>query len=195
MDLLEMVQSAVKMMGEGLPAGIVAGLISSAIIYYFTCGIKPKIGISKQIAVDKPEGVFRIKVFNKSRVFLSDVTYTLHLCQRTDDSICDITEIYPCKSKLGFFEPYDRHDDLHDYAVRISYPISAVENMQEDATLMFALHAKHTGSGTSVYLKQEYGKSDMVAGLFETGKSTTIIRSRTKQSDSKWGVGASRSAE
>ena len=162
-------------MMDSIIAGIISGILSSAIIAIALFGIKPKVIISNELCRDCKDGKFRIKIVNLSRSNLIDVKYTLHYCRRYSDGIGDFHEIQPSKSRLEFLEAYSSDESYSDYAVRISYNIDDRFELTNNDCIIFTFYAKHALSGTATFITKEYKASNVKCGHFETGRSTKII--------------------
>ena len=156
-------------------AGIISGLISSAFLYVVLFRIKPKVKISDSICRDPKEGKFRVKVVNKTRANLIDVKYSLHVCYKTDDDIKDLEEIAPTKTRLEFISAYPINSNSCDYAIRLSFEPSSTFQADEHTYYIFTFFAKHSISGTPLFVRKEYSAKDIKCGQFETSNSTKVL--------------------
>ena len=156
-------------------AGIISGLISSGIIYIILFRIKPNVIVSKDICRDREDKLYRVKVVNRTRANLVDVKYTLHYCHRYPDGIVNIEEIPPKKSPVEFLQAYLKSDKDSDYAIRLAFQYDENTSVGPDDYLLFTFYAKHSVSGTTTFLRQEYHDCDFRCGRFETGISTKVL--------------------
>lgn len=165
---------------SNLAAGIVSGVIASLLIYLMVYRIRPKILLSNKLCYNPKSNVLQIKIVNKSNCCLTDVIYHLHFAHRSADGLCTIDEILPHKPRLEFFEAYSRNDKDANYAVRMSYPLQDEFNpnsdkYSRDGYFIFTCYAKHSVSGTTTFVKQEYQQKDIQCGKFEMELSTRIL--------------------
>lgn len=162
-------------MGQSLVAGIVSGLISSVFLYVVLFRIKPKVKISDSICRDPKDGKFRVKVVNKTRANLIDVKYSLHACYKTDDDIKDLKEIELTKTRLEFISAYPINTNSCDYAIRVSFNPADEFRSDEHTYYIFTFFAKHSISGTPLFVRKEYAAKDIKCGQFETSDSTKVL--------------------
>lgn len=162
---------------ENLLAGVVSGVIASALFLFFMLIIRPRISLSDGISVDK-NGTYRIKIVNKSRCQLSNLKYVLRLCDDHGDKIVDVLTIKPAKPPLDSIPKYSKKDKNSMYAIRISYKGKGGKCIISNCNsyLEFTVSAKHAFSNTYSVVSKTYTCDDIKFGVFETGKSTNIIR-------------------
>lgn len=173
---------------EGLLIGIVSGIISSVLLSLFLYFVKPKIIISDKLSMEKEEqDVLYVKVINKSRAVLTNVSYTLHFCQKFGDGVIDTIEITPRKPKLTFMDRYEKKDADGKYAIRLSYVLNdRIKQLENDRNyLLFTFIATHPYSGSQFSMSKEYKLCDIKRGLFETGTSTNILQSHYNSTPSR----------
>lgn len=100
--------------------GIISGVVASVVCLSFMLGIKPRIVLSDDITIDK-NGIYRIKIVNKSHFRLSELRYDFRLCNDHGDGIVDVETLQPIKSRIDSIPKYSKNDKNSMYAIRISY--------------------------------------------------------------------------
>jgi hypothetical protein len=163
-------------MGSSAVIGIISGVVASIIVFLVLLLIRPKVIISSDICRGDND-LCRIKVVNCTRAILTNLKYTLQCFTTRGDGIFDTTNIKPEKEPLIFIDKYDKDDEDASYAIRFSYKIPASCYLNDGHTkLVFTFLANHAYSNTSICIQREYTYNNIVHGIFETGKSTKIIR-------------------
>ena len=152
--------------------GISSGFISSLCFFIVLFLIKPRIKVSEEI--------YKIKIVNKTRSMLVDVDYSLFYKTIHKDGVDNLVEIPPYKSKLKYISKYNSSKSKNDdYAVRITYKIDKEKYpLNNNNRLMFSIMASHHTTGTTKAISSEYDSSRIREGVFETGKSTKILRTK-----------------
>lgn len=118
----------------GLVSGIVSGIIASIIIHMFWQTRKPKIEISKNIAIND-KGEYRIKIINKTKNYVSDVNLQLQVIKPENgpDGIVikkyNLTMPYP---KILWISPFKKNDENYENAIRVVLPKNLEQNWTED---------------------------------------------------------------
>ena len=158
-------------------SGVISGIVASLIFLLFMLLIRPKITISDKMSIDK-DGIYQIKVVNKSFFRLSEVKYTLNICDDHGDSIVEVDTLSPFKSPLESIPKFSLRDKNSMYAVRISYKPEDGKCIlnKSNSYIEFTFSGKHTFSNTYKTVSKKYKCDDIVFGVFETGISTNIIR-------------------
>ena len=157
--------------------GIISSIVASLVFYLLVILIKPNFDVSSEISTtDISDDTIRckIKVVNRSRSILTNISYSLVYCIEGQDGIKDYNTIKPAKKALTFIRQYQ--EDNSDYAVRLSFDINKNKYpLSKDVTFIFTFQATHSFSN-SIRIKQcKYKVDNMINGLFETGLSTKII--------------------
>lgn len=163
----------------GIVSGIISGLVASMIFALILYSIRPKVKISDKVSIcrNNSETILRVKIVNLSRFMIMDADYTLEYCVTYPDGINDVKTINPRKQKLRYIKQYTYNKEDTDYAARISYLFEETDyNLEDGNKLIFTISGKHAFSNTSVCIRKEYCKNDLIEGVFESGKSTKIIR-------------------
>jgi len=167
-----------------LITGVISGFIASVIFYVFMLiakiilmSVKPNIRISDELCLES-EGdnkILRVKVLNKTRFVLTNVTYTLCFYERIDENAYSVSEILPCKPPLTTIERYSSKDKMGNYAIRFTYKLEPdIEHLtnSENNRLEFTIYANHGFSNTCVCTKKTYTKENIsVNRRFESFKS------------------------
>lgn len=170
---------------NALIIGVISGIVSSIIIYLLVFQVKPKIKIGDKIArVIDDEGnvIYRLKIVNKTRFAIFNLSYSLNYCERQSDGIINFCEINPSKTAIFYISPFSRKDKDDKYPVRITYVID--ENkypLDENSYLSFTIVATHSFSNTSTYKEINFHKGDIVDGVFETGDSIKVLSIKNKK--------------
>lgn len=118
----------------GLVSGIVSGIIASIIIHVFWQTRKPKIEISKNIAIND-KGEYRIKIINKTKNYVSDVNLQLQVIKPENgpDGIVikkyNLTMPYP---NILWISPFKKNDENYENAIRVVLPKNLEQNWTED---------------------------------------------------------------
>lgn len=170
---------------ENLITGIISGAIASLVFLLFMLIIRPRIVLSDSVSVDKT-GTYRIKIVNKSRCRLSDLKYDLRLCDDHGDGIVDVVTIKPIKPRLDSIPKYSKKDKNSMYAIRISYKSKDDKCIinESNSYLEFTVSAKHTFSNTYTVVSKTYQCKDIKFGIFESGKSTNILKDTSQECNS-----------
>lgn len=168
-----------------LITGIVSGVMASVVFLLFMLVIRPRIILSDSITVDK-NGTYKIKIVNKSRCRLSELKYDLRLCDDHGDGIVDVETIQPIKPRLDFIPKYSKKDKNSMYAIRISYKSKDGKCIinSSNSYLEFIVSAKHTLSNTYSVVSKTYKCDDIKFGIFESGKSTNVLKDMSQRCDS-----------
>jgi len=161
-------------------AGIVSGVISSALVLVIFTIFKPRVKISDEISAKKLSNgkwLYQVKVVNLTRSMLTNVSYTLRFCKTYRDNMVETQEIEPLKNYLAIINRYDPRQKTANFAVRISYEIDEDTYTLSDGTnLEFTLFASHVLTNASLCKKKEYFAKDICKNsLFEYGKSTKTV--------------------
>ena len=155
--------------------GVISGLIASGVMYFVLLRIKPRMRVSDKICQVPSTDLYVVKVVNLSRSILMDVEYAMHICHRSSDGIVQIEHIQFAKPDLNFLCAYSKSDKNAEYAIRLSFRFD-IESLQTDEDyLVFTISAKHSVSGTAVFVSQKYKSSAIRCGRFETRESMTIL--------------------
>lgn len=167
--------------GSSIVIGVISGIIASLCYAFFLLLIKPRIRISNEICVEnagESDAVYRIKVVNHTRAMLTNLKYRLVYCKMHGDGINTVTEINPSKAPLISIDRYTSKKDNTDYAVRLSFDIDPLKYPLDNdkCKYVFTFIASHSLSNTTTCIKKEYYAKDVVAGVFESDRSTKIIR-------------------
>ncbi len=168
-----------------LVAGVISGFVASVVFLLFMLIIRPKIVLSDSITVDK-NGIYKIKIVNKSFCRLSELKYDLRLCDDHGDGIVDIETIQPLKPRLDSIPKYSKKDKNSMYAIRISYKSkdnNCIIN-NNNSYLEFVVSAKHTLSNTYSVVSKNYRCNDIKFGIFETGKNINVLKDTSQRCDS-----------
>lgn len=163
--------------------GISSGFISSLCFFIVLFLIKPRIKVSDEICKCEDSNgsvLYKIKIVNKTRSMLVDVDYSLFYKTIHKDGVDNLVEIQPYKSKLKYISKYNSSKSKNDdYAVRITYKIDKEKYpLNKNNRLMFSIMASHHTTGTTKAISSEYDSSKIREGVFETGKSTKILRTK-----------------
>ncbi len=163
---------------ETILLGTVSSVIASLVFYLWMILIKPRFDVSSKISVTDvaPNTVrCKVKVVNRTRAILTNVTYSFAYCIEGRDGIKDYNVIKPAKEPLTFIKQYQKHDT--DYAVRLSFDLDKSKYpLNDNVTLIFTFQASHSFSNSVRIKRVSYRLNDMVDGLFETGLSTNILQ-------------------
>ena len=161
--------------GGTVVTGIVAGLISSILLFVVELLIRPRIKISSQVCENAARNTYSVKIVNHSLANLMSVEYTMHLCHHSDDGIIQLTPLDLKRMNLSFIPKYSRRDPDSKYAVRLSFEVDKNTLCTKDDYLRFSIGAKHALTGTTAFFSKEYHLEDIRCGRFETGKSLKIL--------------------
>lgn len=158
--------------------GIVSSFIASVVYALLSFGIKPKIKISKKICVtENRDGThtYKIKIVNKSRFQLINVSYHLVYGTYGKDDISYVTEILPKKPPISVISRKSRKNT--DYALRVNYEID--ENKyacNENSYFEFTVQATHWLSNSIKCKKVRYYSKDIAHNFtFHIGEDTNVI--------------------
>lgn len=166
--------------GQNLLIGIISGIVASIFFTLILFFIKPKITVSDKICccIDSNNNkTYRIKIVNRTCFMLTNIKYKLFYCKIHGDGITTIQEIEPRKSPIICIDKYNFFDKEAKYAIRISYDIDFEKYpINENSKIEFVFIADHSLSNTTTCVKKEYVADDIIEGLFESKKSTNIIR-------------------
>jgi len=165
---------------ESIIAGIISGIIASITFFIMMRGLKPKILVSDDIALEEESNntcIYRVKVVNKSKADLSNIEYRLYYCRvQPNGFMIDIQEIKPIKEPFSLMCKYTPTSDLCEYAYRISYDIDREKFPINDQNyLMFSISAEHSVSNTMKSVSKKYYSQNVKRGKFETGVSLRIL--------------------
>lgn len=164
--------------GISIVTGIISGVISSVFIYYFLFCIKPKVDIAAKVAANienNGQALIRIKVVNKTHTNLAEVKYTLHKCHRYSDGIVHIDQVKSLKEPIPFIPRYSNDDQNASYAVRYTFALDPNILTSDDDYLLFSFYAKHSVSGSAIFIQREYRSGDIWRGAYQTRESTDIL--------------------
>lgn len=164
--------------------GVISSLIASIVYALLSFGIKPKIKISDKICVTASENgsfTFKIKVVNRSRFQLVNVSYHLDYGFPGRDDISYMTEILPNKSPMSTITKKNKKNT--DFAIRVSYKVDGKEYEINDSSYFdFTIQATHPLSNSVICKKKRYYKNDLAHDCtFQTGESTDILDLRGAQ--------------
>ncbi len=159
------------------------GVVSSVIFFVGIGLIKPKIIISDNIcftpdenSTDPSKGTYRIKVVNKSKVMLTNLTYILLYVKNRGNEVFSVEEIPTIKNTLKFIDKYKGDEDYSDYAVRIAFKYDKDKYpLTDGAKLNFIIFAEHSYSNKSKCYKKVYFEKNIKTGKYQIGKSTKIV--------------------
>ncbi len=164
------------MFWENLWIGVVSGVVASIVFFTVLLFIKPRIKVSKQIAVtDAEQSICQIKVVNNNIFKLKNVKYVLTYEEHKIGGNVDIQTILPMKEPVIFLYGKDRKDKNQRFALKISYSIPPEKRLTKNTRLSFAIFGEHSLSNTISCKQVFYTEKDFIVGHFETGKSMKII--------------------
>lgn len=161
--------------GGSVATGVVAGLISSVLLFAIQLFIRPRIKISSEVCENAAKNVYSVKIVNCSRINLMDVEYTLYLCHHSGDGITQMCPLEMKRKNLSFIPAYNKRDADSRYAVRLAFDLDKDTLCTKDSYLRFSIGAKHTLTGTTAFFSREYRLEDIHCGRFETGSSLKIL--------------------
>ena len=158
-------------------SGIISGLIASAVLYILLYRIKPKVRVAeKACQLPEDKNHISIKVVNMTNSNLIDVSCSLHFCQRGADGNISANDVLKHPIVGVFINSHLDEDKM--YAIRLPYKVSDFQRAQIDdghAFLMFTFYARHSVSGTPVFIQKKYSSKSIIAGFYENGDSTEIV--------------------
>ena len=143
-------------------AGIVSGIISSALFFYFISTLRPDLSLSKDICKFKnPEGetTFGVKILNNSRFHVLDLKIEMILMSPFNapgGTNYFMRWIQLKREGLILFKRYNKDDDKADYAfvVATREDLDAIW-MNETQHIIVKIHGKHAFSGMSRSFEQK----------------------------------------
>ena len=158
---------------------LATGMITSFLFLLMTFYLRPRIQISD--CISKLDGIYRIKVINRSRFFkiidvhveLSSLTYYNTPGGRNTT----MENLRMGKNHIWFISsrPF-REDKTASYAVLFRTVEDLESKLKNDGTLHFKVVAKHGLSGFPKVKNVEFHTSDRIkSGKFKFGNSMEII--------------------
>lgn len=186
----------------GLLSGIVSGLISSGMFWYFFYAKQPIFQISDEIAKVHLNGkdIYVIKVINKTNAKLKDVKFKFQLATVEVVEPKKPSRISLDNIKIGLKEEQTQimivneyiekkkraNGDDADYALqfRIGVDLESLcqSTLPKQSYLLFTIYGTHSISGFGAAAEKTYGTYSnpinkcIVAGEFENGDSMKIIK-------------------
>lgn len=160
--------------------GVVSGLISSIIIFVFWQLQKPKIEISKVISRNS-NGEFRVKIVNKTRHYVSDISVQLQVVRRTNGHNGYVNNIYNLDmpySEILFINPRKDVKKSTDHAIRFVLPADLETHWTDDKeiSLKLIVHCFNEFKTASKTFEQCYYRKECIKdGEFVCGDSMEII--------------------
>ncbi len=160
--------------------GVLSGIVASVCFYLMLKHIKPRIEISPVMCIDDsdPDNVFyRTKFVNRSKKVITKLQYILQYIEIKQDCIHTIKTVEPHFPKLQMIDKYDKKDKDSRYALRISYKIPNMDELNDKGNVkwIFTVIAEDPDSGTTTCVKQEFLPKNIVHGKHETGKSLAYV--------------------
>lgn len=166
--------------------GIFSSFIASLVFAFFMFGIRPRLKIVDKICITKENDktVYRIKVINKTKSDVINLSYTLLYCITGQDDVVEVVSISPIKTPLTSIRKKEKNKS--DHAIRISYCIDEGKyNLDEGNYFLFCIQATHPFSNAVKSESLEFKKASLVRNCgFQTGDSTDIIQFPTQNSES-----------
>ena len=163
---------------ENILVGVVSGIVATVIFFLVMLLVKPMLIVSEEICkknAEKP--IYQIKVVNLSKHMLTNLRYSLQYAVSKGDGINEVINVPPLKDCLFFVDKYDKNDKESKYAIRISFKINeSKQPLNESGCYIFTFFAQHSVSNTVTCIRQVYKSGNIIQGVFETGKSTKILR-------------------
>ena len=167
----------------GILLAIFTGILASLVFFLSLLLIKPRIKISKELALeilDDGKYKYRVKVVNLTHSMITNLRYNMMHSEVVSEDINHNIEITHHRSPLPVIPAYKRKEGYSDYAVRLSYVVDPKEVVLNDSTssLIFTLIADHPISNTTTCIRKQYYLKDIIEGTFETCESTKIINKK-----------------
>lgn len=168
---------------SSIVAGLISGLISSGLFFYFISTLRPNLSLSKTICKFKNldgRDVYGIKILNNSKFHVLDLQIEAILMSPFNAP--GGTNYYMQWVKLKrehitLFRRYDKKDVSANYA----FVVATIDNLDEIWTnetqhFVVKIHGKHSFSGMSRSFEQKYytKKNCIKDGLFNFGKTFDI---------------------
>lgn len=161
----------------GILLGIISSLVASIVFAVILFGIKPSIYLSDNVCVtyENGEPIYKIKVVNKTKSRLINVSYHLELRTKDQGDITKIQEIKPVNPPLTTLPQFCTENT--DYALRIKFkPDPQNHSLSNRQYLYFSIQATHPFSNGVAFKDKKFFAKDLVKDcIFETGESIKII--------------------
>jgi|GEM_PF-1692306 len=174
---------------ENILIGLSSSIVASIILIYVLRFIKPRIEISKQIAVGKSADnakEFQIKIVNKTRRAIIDIDAEMHLIRRINVGGGVIPEYksIPLKINSRMEICGKKHKVNRDFFEGANFIFLTYQNIEELLTsipnsyILITIGATDSFSGVRRIFPQEYfRKEDIVVGEFYKGNVLDIQKS------------------
>lgn len=165
----------------GIASGLISGLLSAVIMHIITRANKPQITISPKIACQNIEGKneYRFKIVNLSKSYIKNMIVSAELVDSTNSGSGLVIVTKPLKlarSDIRIIKPYSNKDQSMEYALRfrILEDLETKWTDVEHTSLRVTAYCEHESNGVGKVFEQTYHKSDIVQGIFKSGKSMEI---------------------
>ena len=140
---------------KGIIIGIISGIITSAIIWIMKQSVTPKVVISQNAILNDERNVFIVKVINKTRYRLINVSCFMQYYKKIEEGYKTI-ELKPNVGISPMIERYSKGDLESLYAVQYYFDNTAGFDMEDNDKLVFQIAATHPKFGTSINMIQTY---------------------------------------
>ena len=87
-------------MYENVITSILTGIVASFSVFLLFFVWRPSIVVSDSLAYDKSNDKLNVKIINKTKVPVHDVTYEMLKCYNRGDGIVDIVSCKPAKPNM-----------------------------------------------------------------------------------------------
>lgn len=157
--------------------GVISSVIASVVFYLLMIGIKPRFIISDKMSMTpKDDGTvdYMVKVINKTRGYITNISYSLLYCVDRKDEIIDMEAVNPLKPSLLYMDAFTKKNK--DYAVRITFNASKDEcKIDDNSYFLFSFQANHSFSNSMKIKTKKYTKNELMDGIFETGEGMNVL--------------------
>ena len=162
---------------------VISGIVASGTYAFIKKMVRPKIKIVDVALHDSEKDLFIVKIINRTKYRVSDVSYYLQYYQFLPNGY-DIKECRPCKSVSPTIEGFVNDKDVSDapslYAVQCGFHIPEGVALDEKDKLVFSIRTTHPLSGTVSHDVMEFTfkkDKDVVSGMaFDAGNNMGVHR-------------------
>lgn len=166
---------------SSLIIGIVSGVVASGTYALMKKAVQPKIKIVDVAIHDSKKQLFIVKIINRTRHRVSDVSYYLQYYRYLPNGY-DMKECQPHSNISptieGFVNDSDDSNAPSLYAVQYGFHIPEGVSLDEKDKLVFSIKATHPISGTASYDIMEFSfknKKEVVTDMaFDAGNNMGV---------------------